>query len=158
MFNLPSQFKLKQVSEELHNYKKQLSEAQKTIAELREENSNYKESIENNITVKYSLDAQIVNLKNQHNIEIKKMQDMHNEVINKMQKKMVEVEKSLNKRVNTALANVGIDSSFINDSVTDGISKDVSQKLAVFQSLTGAEKTEYYNKNKQDIDRAYGLI
>lgn len=67
---------------------------------------------------------------------------------------IAQLKESVNKRINSALAVIGV-STFANESFMVN-NTDVSDMecLNTFNSLAGQEKTEYYNKNKAKITRA----
>lgn len=63
------------------------------------------------------------------------------------------IEKSVYHKVNTTLASMGVD-VFVPEYFSDNKPDTDHQILSVFQSLSGNEKTEYYNKNKDAITRS----
>lgn len=63
------------------------------------------------------------------------------------------LEKSVHYRVNTALASMGVD-TFVTENFSEKTPHTDIEKLNTFNSLSGHEKTEYYQKNKAEITRA----
>lgn len=62
-------------------------------------------------------------------------------------------EKSIYHKVNTTLASMGVD-TFANEYFSDNKPITDIEIINTFNSLTGHEKTEFYNKNKAAITRA----
>ena len=67
--------------------------------------------------------------------------------------KLAEVMSSVNKKVNIALASMGVN-TFAAETFAVGSVKSDNELLAQFNTLAGTEKTAFYQKNKAAISRA----
>lgn len=80
--------------------------------------------------------ATIENLKSQHAVE------------------MAVKDKSLNKKVNSTLASIGVTEFAVDNLVSTGQNLTDKEVLNKFLSLNGNEKSEFYKNNKDKITRA----
>ena len=80
------------------------------------------------------------------NHTLEQTKDKHTQELDK-------VKKSIDLRVNQALANIGV-SQFASEIYSDAPSKSDKELLAQFNRLPGEAKTEFYNKNKVALSRA----
>jgi hypothetical protein len=97
-----------------------------------------------------------LSLENDKKSILKKNSEYKKEVdVLKIQHKsdLEKIEKSVYHKVNTTLASMGVD-VFVPEYFSDNKPDTDHQILSVFQSLSGNEKTEYYNKNKDAITRS----
>lgn len=85
-----------------------------------------------------------------------KVQTQQSELETLKQKHANEIEmikKSLNHKINTALSSMGVE-TFATEEFVSNTNGNDQAALAKFNSLNGAEKTDFYNTNKDKITRA----
>lgn len=129
---------LKLKVEELH---KELNSALAINTAFKKEIEQYKGEIESFAEVKKDLTKKITAQKS----ELDGIKSKH-------QDEMVKLENSVNRRVNSSLASIGVN-QFAPELIQEN-SKSDGEILAKFNSLSGNEKTEFYNKYKAAITRA----
>jgi len=104
-----------------------LEQASLTIEAFAAKEANYKKVIKSHTT-------ELDNLKLAHSEQLKKL------------------EKSINRKVNTTLASIGV-SEFAHENFSVSPKKTDQEVYNGFLALAGGEQTEYYNKNKEVIAR-----
>ena len=122
------QNQLKSKTDELYNVNRTLQVMEKEI-------NDYKSTIETTAT-------QYENLKMAHSVELEEMKI-----------KIKDTEKSVNLRVNAALASIGV-STFAHEIINTQPLTNPQDALKKFTELNGEDKTAYYNENKDLITLA----
>jgi hypothetical protein len=64
------------------------------------------------------------------------------------------IDKNINRRVNAQLASIGVGTFAIENLIGESQSTTDIEALHKFNALSGQEKTDFYNKNKDKITRA----
>ena len=114
---------------------KELSMARNTISLLNEQVESDKDTIE-------ELNGNMESLKTKHSIEV---EDLKLAIANN--------EKSVNRKVNSALASIGV-TNFAIETICTVSALTPQEALKQFQALAGGEKTEFYKKHKELINQA----
>lgn len=118
----------------------------KTLASSRDEMfaqlETFKSEVESFADVKRTLNKKISEYKS----EIENMKQMHDTELKCM-------ETSVNRKINAALSSIGV-SAFASEIIKSDKDQSDVEALRVFNSLSGQEKTDFYNKNKAKISRA----
>ena len=150
----------KQLKSDLSYTRKLLEDMREQKATLMQEIAEYRNTISGFAITKEALETEIHTLKSQLSSKTSK----HSEEINEFNKKIKSINEvhkmalklmqdSVNKKVNQTLANIGV-STFLSEPIVNNTITSPKEKLAHFQNLDGTEKTEYYKKHKEDINRA----
>ena len=84
---------------------------------------------------------------------IETMAVKHSVEIEELKSKLAKTEKSVNSKVNCALASIGV-TNFAVETIYAASNTDPQVALKKFMTLSGAEKTAYYNENKELITQA----
>ena len=84
---------------------------------------------------------------------IETMATKHSVEIEELKYKLQKTEKSVNAKVNCALASVGV-TNFAVETLYNSVELTPQEALIKFQALTGGDKTEFYQKNKELITKA----
>jgi hypothetical protein len=118
---------------------KQMTSADIELSALKRENEEYKTTIED-------LDSKVNSLATTHAVEVEQYKS-----------KMKKLENSVNARVNSALASVGV-TTFANETIYNQPTQTPDETLKKFMSLTGVDRTDYYNQNQEAITLALGTV
>ena len=88
-----------------------------------------------------------------HKETIEQMAAKHAVEVEELKSKLAKTEKSVNSKVNCALASIGVTNFAVETIYTDN-NISPSEALKKFMALTGGDKTAYYNENKALITHA----
>jgi predicted ATP-dependent protease len=137
-------FKFNNKKELLLSLQEQNEELSSRLQQLNEECANYKRTISSFVGVKTGYENDLTNLKKAHAKEL-----------NSLKEEIQAENLSVAKRVNKALADIGV-KEFASEEVSDNTNteKSVYDK---FMSLSGAEKTEFFQKNEATLTRMLGF-
>jgi predicted nucleic acid-binding Zn-ribbon protein len=122
-----------------------LNQANTRLNELKEENENYQQTIAavHLSTGKY--EKQVEELKSKHDAELKELNS-----------KLKDTEKSVNRKVNKALQNIGVTEFF--SEIPVAVMNTDKELYTKFVSMpNGTEKQDFFKKNEAAIKRAIGL-
>jgi hypothetical protein len=114
---------------------------------LKEECANYKRTISAFVGVKSGYETEVSNLKKAHAKEISDWKT-----------KLEHESKSINRKVNQALANIGVN-KFAPEEIVASESSAISPQAiySKFMSLHGDLKTEYFKENEKILSKLVGL-
>ena len=134
----------KKLQSELEYANNLILDLKKSKKMLEDEIVDYRATISNFALAKQDYENRIGSL----NKKLKAQNDSHAIQLKSM-------ENDVQKRVNMALSSIGV-STFLNENNhnTSDDNKSPNERLTVFNSLNGPDKTEYYRKHKADIDKA----
>jgi hypothetical protein len=120
---------------------------QNTIAMLKQENANYKQTI-----------SAFVGVKSSHTAEIDAMNKKHALELSSLKQELEQERKSVNRKVNKALADIGV-KQFAAEEISGGAAVDNSPEslYSKFTSLTGAEKTQFFKAHEATLSRLAGF-
>ena len=107
----------------------ELTNANQTINVMAKEIDDYKDTIETS-TTKYSVEIENLKLK------------------------LKDTEKSVNSKVNAALASVGVTSFAVETINFNPVNTTPEESLKKFMSLSGEDKSAYYRENKELINQS----
>ena len=116
-----------------------------TISTLMEENDSYKRTIASFMNVKASYEADKEKMMKEHNAKVKVLEDT-----------LRKTELSVNQKVNESLTRIGV-TTFPAENMILGDSKSPSELMETFNSLTGVEKSQFYQKHKAQLSQALGI-
>lgn len=126
----------------LESLTRELTSSNLRESALRNQIESFEDTIESFASVKTELESSVSN----KDIEIKNLTVSLNS-------KLAEVEASVNRRVNSALASVGVTKFAVENIISDNNQSD-KEVLNKFNSLTGDDKTKFYQANRAKITRA----
>jgi hypothetical protein len=117
----------------------QLTEIEAANKKLLSENSNYKRTISTFVDVKLGYEKEVTDLKSKHGIEI-----------DKVNSELVKEKNSVNRKVNKALATMGVE-TFAPEEISQPVMEDSSPKgiYSKFQSLSGIEKGKFQKEHQE---------
>lgn len=98
--------------------------------------------------------ASFPGLKTQYDLEKTQLVSAHSKEIESLQMEIKKEKTSVARKVNEAIANAGLNNSFLLDNITISPVLSKEQILENFQSLPKEKQTEYYQKNKEVISQA----
>lgn len=116
-----------------------------TIRTLMEENESYKRTIASFVGVKTSYEAEKDKMTQEHEKKVKVLEDT-----------LKKTELSVNQKVNEALTSIGV-TTFPAENMILGDSKSPAELMETFNSLTGVEKSTFYQKHKIELSKALGI-
>lgn len=139
---------------EVETLRTTVKEHEDTIQLLREESESYKQTIATFPGVKQGYDADITKIKAEYEKKLSALTKEYDTKVSGLVKEKEAVEKSVNKRINTELASMGISTAHIplEDNIIAGVSPQ--EAVAKLNSLSGAEQREFYTKHKALLDKA----
>jgi seryl-tRNA synthetase len=130
---------------EITTLQEQLEDSNDRITTLAQENNSYKQTIASFMNVKASYEAEKEKMMKEHAAKVKVLED-----------KLVKTEKSVNQKVNEALTCIGV-TTFPAENTILGNSKSPAELMETFNSLSGTEKTQFYQKHKAGLSQALGI-
>jgi predicted nuclease with TOPRIM domain len=120
----------------------------KELSDLSAENISLRNKLDDSMSIMETFDAEKKAI-HKKNAEYKK----EIEALKNSNKQNIEtVSLSVNRKINEFLATIGV-TEFAAESFTNNSSVNDEQVYNKFQSLSGNERTEFYNKNKAQITR-----
>lgn len=132
------------------NYKAQLELKNNELSSLairydalETEMNEYKDKIED-------FDNKVKQLTKTHTQELTRTKQLASVEIENLKLQLAKTEKSVNAKVNGALAKVGV-SIFATEIINTSVVSDPEKIMEKFMTLSGTEKTEFYNANKNVI-------
>ena len=136
---------------EVADLKQQLVNAQIRIQELSNLNSDYKNTIEEFMGFKMKHDGKLKALHAEYEEKMQNLRIQHDKTITKMNNDYAVLEKSVNRKVNIALQNIGVN-AFAPEIVYSEAESTPSQIYRKFVSMpNGNEKNEYFKQHETTI-------
>lgn len=135
----------KSSSIEIKKLQEQLEDSESRIQTLMEENDGYKRTI-----------ASFVGVKSSYEAEKEKMAKEYESKIKALENTLKKTEQSVNQKVNESLTKIGV-TTFPAENTILSDSKSPDELMEQFNSLTGTEKTQFYQKHKAQLSQALGI-
>lgn len=128
-------------------------EMQELISELQDTNTSLKKELEDS----HRTISGFVDVKATYEASMEKMKVEYNTRVKALEGTLSETEKSVNAKVNEALAGIGI-TTFPSENIMVGSSKSPTEIMETFNSLSGIEKTEFFRKHREEINKALSVV
>lgn len=130
---------------EIQSLQKQVDDSNDRIETLMEENSSYKRTISSFMDVRASYEVEKEKMAKEHEAKVRLLEDT-----------LKLTELSVNQRVNESLTRIGV-TTFPAENTILGDSKSPAELMETFNSLSGVEKTQFYQKHKAELSKALGI-
>lgn len=135
---------------------KRISELEQANADLNRELMDNRSTIEGFVTVKHSYQAKLDKMESLCKELLAVQKATYESEVKQLNTKLARTEKSINRRVNQELENIGVNKFAMEDYSTTQQAPTGNKILEQWLKMPdGMDKHDFYNKNANVIDRAF---